>query len=222
MELSYWESRWNKNNIGFHMPGGYPALQKYWNRLQLPETPHILVPLCGKTEDMIFLEQQGARVTGVEISEKAIRDFFSEHQRETETTRYGPFTIYTSGSISIWQGDFMKFPVEFAESRPFHLIYDKAALVALPPEKRVIYGKKLLTLLGPDTSVLLHHFIYPQHEMNGPPFSVNSGEIEQIFPQNLTIQTLEEAVIPPDRFPPFQRRGLKSTLTERLLFISGD
>lgn len=220
MELSYWESRWNKNNIGFHMQGGYPALRKHWSTLRLPKNPHVIVPLCGKSEDMIFLEQQGARVTGIEISEKAIREFFREHNREAKISKYSSFTIFRSGSIELWQGDFLKFPNRQTLNEPVHLVYDKAALVALPKSNRSSYADKVCSLLQPATSILLHHFIYPQQEMNGPPFSVTPEEIKGIFTDKFTIRVLEESIIPPEHFPPFQRRGLKSPITERLIHLS--
>src|SRR6056297_2816867 len=162
MELSYWESRWKKDKTGFHMPGGYSALKSHWPKLTLPEAPAVLVPLCGKSADMIFMENQGAQITGVEISEKAVRSFFKENERNFERDTYADFTIRWSGNIQIWQGDFMKFPDSKAD---VDLIYDKAALVALPPEKRQTYADKLLSLAGPGTQILLHHFTYPQQEM---------------------------------------------------------
>lgn len=216
MELSYWQSRWKKDKTGFHMPGGYPGLQTYWTELELPPAPGVLVPLCGKSADIIFLEEQGASVTGVEISEKAVLSFFSENNRTYETENYAEFTIYKSGGIRIWQGDFFKFPESKAK---FHLIYDKAAIVALPPEKRPEYAQKLLNLASPRTQILLHHFIYPQKEMTGPPFSVSTDEVDRYFSNRYSSLLLEENKIPSDNFIPFHRRGLRSPITERLVLL---
>jgi len=216
MELSYWESRWNKEKTGFHMPEGYPGLRAYWPALELPSHPRVLVPLCGKTVDMIFLEGQGADVVGVEISEKAILSFLNEHNRRFETREYAEFKIYTTGTIEFWQGDFLKYP---QQKTGFDLIYDKAALVALPPHKRRAYSDKLLTFAGPQTSILLHHFIYPQDEMPGPPFSVARQEINEYFSDLFKITLLKENQIPSNHFVPFRRRGLKSPLIEHLLFL---
>lgn len=217
MELSYWESRWNKNNTGFHMPEGYPGLQEHWESLDLGQHPTVLVPLCGKSVDMIILEEKGASVTGVEISEKAILSFFDEHQQSYETDSYAGFQIYKSENIELWKGDFLKFPKQALSS--IDLIYDKAALVALPPEKRTEYAKKLIDLSGPETSILLHHFFYPQEEMPGPPFSVSKSDIKEFFSGKFTIHLLEETQIPSKSLQPFQRRGLKSSLNERFLYL---
>jgi len=217
MELSYWESRWNKNKTGFHMAGGYPGLKTHWNHLGLPDEPSVLVPLCGKTEDMSWMAEKGAQVTGVEISEKAVREFFEEQKIEFETTRYAGFTIFHAERIELWQGDFMKFPA--GKKREFDLIYDKAALVALPPAMRKAYAARLLELAGNKTTLLLHHFVYPQHQMPGPPFSVEPKEITTLFPDAIEISLLEENSIPAEQFPPFKLRGLVSPLTERLLCL---
>lgn len=199
------------------MPEGYPGLQRHWASLNLGPHPQVLVPLCGKSIDLITLENMGADVIGVEISEKAILSFFDEQQRRYEAESYAGFKIFRSGDINLWQGDFLKFP-KLAVPR-VGLIYDKAALVALPPKNRIAYANKLLSLAGPETKILLHHFIYPQEEMPGPPFSVSTSEIEEYFSGRFTISLLEEDQIPSKRFKPFQRRGLKSPLIERLVIL---
>jgi thiopurine S-methyltransferase len=166
---------------------------------------------------MIFLRNEGANVTGVEVSVKAIKSFFKENELDFETESFAGFTIYQAEGIAIWQGDFLKFP----ESKfNFDLIYDKAALVALPPEKRRSYAEKLLNLSTPETKLLLHHFIYPQDEMTGPPFSVGESEIEEYFGVHFTSDLLEENIIPPEHFTPFYRRGLRSAITERFLHFN--
>jgi thiopurine S-methyltransferase len=216
MELSYWESRWNNDKTGFHMQDGYESLRTHWPSLSLPPEPNVLVPLCGKSLDMLFLKDQGANVTGIEISEKAVKSFFIEKELEFEISHYSDFTIYTSGKIQLWQGDFMKFPESKAN---FHLIYDKAALVALPPKKRQPYANKLLELTQTDTKILLHHFIYPQDEMTGPPFSVSINEVNKYFSGHFSSYLLEENQIPSKQFMPFRRRGLRSAITERLILL---
>lgn len=200
------------------MPGGYPALRKHWTALSLPKNPNVLVPLSGKTPDMLWLSNTGAFVFGVEISEIAIHSFFEESGRSFTTSAYSGFTIYSSGNIELWQGDFMKLPHK--KLPPIDLIYDKAALVALPADKRRIYANKLLALKNPDTSVLLHHFMYPQEQMPGPPFNVSSSEIERYFADSFSISILEKNEIPPETLPQFQQRGLRSPMTERLLYLS--
>lgn len=215
MELSYWKSRWRKGKIGFHMQDGYSGLREYWGSLDLPDNPVVLVPLCGKSVDMIWLEQRGAKVIGAEVSEEAILSFFDENKRSYTKSSQGNFTIFQSGEIYIWCGDFLK--ISSKKLPPIDLIYDKAALVALPLKMRKPYIDKLLELNTLSTNILLHHFEYPQNEMPGPPFSVPFEEIENYFSDLFSIFVLNEKSLKPSDFPKFQRRGLLSPIKERFL-----
>ena len=217
MELSYWQSRWEKDKTGFHMPGGYPGLRTHWEKLTLPQNPHVFVPLCGKTEDMIWLSSNAGRVTGVEISEKAVREFFHENGLEPQTSSFADFTIYKSQNIEIWCGDFQKFPVH--KIKPIDLIYDKAALVALPNRMRADYCIKIKELCHTNTAILLHHFDYDQSEMPGPPFSVPIEEIENHFGSEYVITQIEMNSLDIAQFQKFSKRGLKSYLIEYLLLL---
>jgi thiopurine S-methyltransferase len=220
MELSYWVSRWEKNNIGFHMPGGYPGLKKAWKKLRLDTDQRILVPLCGKSDDLLFLSAHSSLVRGVEISEKAILEFFTEQGIKPGARSSHGFTIYYSGNIELWCGDFFKMPSVLKGEHGYDLIYDKAAMVALPEEMRSRYAKKLLQLAGSRASLLLHHFVYDQSEMNGPPFSISPSEIENLFGHEYNITTLESNQMDLNNFKKFKKRGLKSSFCENLLLIT--
>lgn len=199
------------------MPAGYPGLKRYWAQLDLPSNPTVLVPLCGKTVDMTWLEQQGATVIGSEISKEAILEFMEENKRDYSTESYADFTIYQTGDIQIWRGDFMKLPV--TKLPTIDLIYDKAALVALPPDKRAPYMKKVLNFCSNDTRILLHHFEYPQEEMPGPPFSVPHTEVQSYIDSSFQTTILEANTIPLDNFEKFKRRGLQTPMKEQLIFF---
>ena len=219
MELSYWQSRWNKGNIGFHMPGGYPPLARYWHYLPIPESPTVLVPLCGKSEDLDFLSQNASHVTGVEISETAVRSFFDERRIVPEESHSHGLSIFSHGNLQIWCGDFFRFPE--TKSGEFDLIYDKAALIALPEAARERYAQKIKALLlkHPRPYSLLHHFEYNQEEMNGPPFSVSLADIDTLFGSLFNITILKEDETEPSKFEKFRRRGLRSKMKERFLFL---
>lgn len=218
MELSYWKSRWNKGNIGFHMPEGYPGLKEHWPNLDISDESVVLVPLCGKSVDLIWLSEHVKKVVGVEVSKKAIHEFFAEQNVVPKTDTFADFTIYKSGNIELWCGDFFKFPLH--KHNGFDLIYDKAALQALPKEMRLRYVKKVIELSTNATQILLHHFTYPQNEMTGPPFSINETEVNILFGKHFVISIVEENEIPADDFKKFKKRGLSSSIMERLLFLS--
>lgn len=218
MELSYWQSRWNKGNIGFHMQEGYPGLKKHWVALDLPKNSNVLVPLCGKSLDMIWLTDRVKTVVGVEVSEKAIHEFIEENNLTTEQDSFANFTIHKTHKIELWCGDFFKFPDHKYTS--YDLIYDKAALVALPPAMRNRYAEKIIALSAENTRMLLHHFVYGQSEMPGPPFSVSKWEIEELYGDYFDIKTLEENELEIESFQKFKMRGLKTRFTERLLLLT--
>ena len=76
MQPEFWQKRWADNQIGFHQAQISPYLQRHWSQLNLADNAQVLVPLCGKSLDMLWLAGQGHRVLGVELSRKAAEDFF--------------------------------------------------------------------------------------------------------------------------------------------------
>jgi len=218
MELSYWLSRWRKNKIGFHMAEGYPTLEHHITNTSFPKQQTALVPLCGKSRDLITLTHHFDKVVGVEISEKAIKEFLQEHNLTATEGSFADFKIFETGSITLWCGDFMKLPAHKLPA--IDLIYDKAALVALPHEKRARYAEKLVSLCSDSTFIMLHHFIYNQDEMPGPPFSVSDRELNEYFGETFKAEILEKSELDLDQFKKFQYRGLKSGLMEKFILFT--
>uniref|UniRef100_UPI003566698E thiopurine S-methyltransferase n=1 Tax=Fodinibius sp. TaxID=1872440 RepID=UPI003566698E len=175
MEVSYWKSRWRKDNIGWHIKEVYPPLRTFWPQLNLPPGARVLVPLCGKSHDLNWLVAQGARVTGVEVSLKALREVMRRSAASFTRTESHGFPVFQSESMELWQGDFQQLP--HAPIHPADAVYDKSSLVALPAAMRKKYARKLLELRDSHTQILLQSFEYKQDEMNGPPFSVPEREI---------------------------------------------
>lgn len=217
MELSYWKSRWRKGHTGFHMQNGYSGLRDHWKSLNLPESPKVLVPLSGKSMDMQWIAEQGGRITGIEISEIAIHQFFDNLGITPVVGSRAGFKIFSSEQISIWNGDFLRLPD--AATPAFDLIYDKAALVALPPQMRKKYAEKIMALTGQATRILLHGFSYNQQEMNGPPFSVRDKEVEELYGNECTITYLEKNTLNTENYQKFKKRGLGSHFIEYLLLL---
>ena len=73
--------------------------------------PTVLVPLCGKSKDMIWLAQNGCSVVGIEYVGAAIVAFFEENAITYEKTEDSSgVTCYKSTNanlpIRIAEGDF--------------------------------------------------------------------------------------------------------------------
>ena len=77
--MTDWISRWESNRIGWHAEQVNRHLNKYLDRFELSFGESVFVPLCGKTNDMQFLLEKNIKVIGVEMSNIAIEQFFSEN-----------------------------------------------------------------------------------------------------------------------------------------------
>lgn len=210
MHQDFWLERWQRGETGFHRAEVNPCLQRHLHTLQLQSGNHVFVPLCGKANDLAFLAAQGFRVTGVELSALAVEAFFAEQQLTATTSRVGELVCYDAGALRIFCGDF--FRLDAGTLGPVDAVFDRAALVALPPEMRADYAAHLATLATPGCRELLVSFDYPQAEMNGPPFSVPQTEIRALFGAHFDIAALgREDILGAE--PRFRERGL-TRLTE--------
>ncbi|MGM0587924.1 MAG: thiopurine S-methyltransferase [Bacteroidota bacterium] len=218
MEISYWQSRWNKDKTGFHLDQVYAPLKKHWRHLQLQIGDYVLVPLCGKSLDMHWMMQQEINVVGVEVSEKALFSFFRQFKLEDQVieSQKGSFTIYRVHDSQWWVGDIHKLQPNWLPT--IHAVYDKAAIVALRPDQRTGYIQQIKTLCPENPPMLIQTFDYPQQEMPGPPFSVPINEIQSGLGECYSIQTLEKRNRLDD-LEKFKRRGLHTRLDEYVLLL---
>ena len=200
MDAAFWHQRWADNQIGFHQSAPTPLMLKYWPSLDVPEGATVFVPLCGKSLDMAWFAAQGYRVLGVELSRTAVEQFFAEHglKPEIEKSHYG--SHYRAGPIEIIVGD--AFGLDADVLRDCTAVFDRAALVALPPELRVRYVDELYGRLPAGCRGLLITLEYPQEERAGPPFSVPEGEVRALYGRDWQVELLDRREIPashPDR-----------------------
>lgn len=189
MEAEFWHERWANNQIGFHLSEVNPSLIKAWQHLTPPEQPRIFVPLCGKTTDLLFLAEQELEVVGSEINPRAVGDFYTENKLHAESEELNSvLTRYKANEIEIILGDF--FELDESHIGEINMIYDRAALIALPPEMRIRYAQKITSLLGPGMQMLLITLAYDQALKQGPPFSVTDSEVEEHYGAKFIIKKL--------------------------------
>lgn len=179
MESEFWHQRWASNQIGFHQAEIQPLLRQHWPRLRAAPGQGVLVPLCGKTRDLWWLQEQGQRVVGAELSPVAVEAFFAEAAVKAATTPHGDLQRWDGQEITLYCGDF--FALRPADVADCQLIYDRAALIALPPAMRRAYANHLHTLFPQGARMLLISMDYPQTEMAGPPFSVGEAEVRELY-----------------------------------------
>ncbi|HGY9640068.1 TPA: thiopurine S-methyltransferase [Pseudomonas putida] len=215
MEPAFWQQRWADNQIGFHQAQVNPYLQTYWPQLQLAPGSRVLVPLCGKSLDLAWLAGQGHRVLGVELSRRAVEDFFREHGLEAEVRQQGAFEVWRSGDVQLWCGDF--FALRAEDVADCVGLYDRAAVIALPVQMRARYMQLLSGLLPTSCRGLVVTLEYDQSLLAGPPFSVRDEELRQGF-AGWQVEQLE-AVEVIEESPKFVQVGA-SSLLERVYRLS--
>ena len=189
MDRDFWLQRWHDNQIGFHQDQPTPLLCKHWASAGVADGATVFVPLAGKSLDMVWLAAQGHRVLGVELSPLAVEQFFAEHDLTPEITesRYG--LHHRAGGIELILGDAFGLDAELLAR--CDAVYDRAALIALPPELRTRYVGELYPRLPAHCRGLLITLEYPQHEKAGPPFSVPEAEVAERYAPHWNVDLLE-------------------------------
>jgi thiopurine S-methyltransferase len=215
MKSEFWLERWELEQTGFHQDEINPYLQQHWQQLHLSCDSDVFVPLCGKSLDMLWLRKQGLSVLGVELSPIAVQAFFAENGYIPSRETGGKFAVCEADGMRILCGDF--FDLDRADMAKVSTVYDRASLVALPPDMRERYVRHLVSILPPATQILLITFDYPQAEMSGPPFAVSVAEVEALYRDYAQIRLLAQIDALADN-PRFAARGL-SRLHENIFLL---
>ncbi len=208
MEPDFWHAHWHAGQIGFHQDEINPYLMQFWPRTQATPNQAVLVPLCGKSQDMLWLQAQAFAVTGVELSPLAVKDFFKDNQLSAKHDKLMKFDRSRCGSIQILCGNFFDLTHTTQLSvNTISLVYDRASLIALPPPMRQKYAQHMRQLLPSGARILLLALEYPPHQMDGPPFSVNEQEIQHLYAEFFDIEKLgaEDTL---DKNKKFKERGM--------------
>lgn len=195
MDKNYWLGRWARGETGWHQAEVEPALVSGFSKLG---PTRVLVPLCGKSLDLGWLASRGHEVVGVELSELSCQMFFEESGIAVEKRVLGPFTLFDGGAIRILNGDFF-------ELRPEDLgrigaLYDRAALIALPPPLRSRYASKIAELVRScsrpgDFTMLQVVLERTPHDTAGPPFSVPASELRALYGADFEITPLSRETV---------------------------
>ena len=220
MEAAYWQNAWGENRIGFHQQNINKRLQQHWPDLNLPDKCSVFVPLCGKSQDLLWLHAQGHPIVGVELSSKAIQGFFTENDLPYTYSKEGDFEVFkgvdNADGITLLAGDFFKLaPVHLEHCRAF---YDRASLIAMPPAMRADYATHMGRLMHRDARGLLLAIAYDQSRMKGPPFSVSDNNVHELLSPAFDISELAY-FSGPERLGNLAKRGLE-TLEERVYLLT--
>jgi thiopurine S-methyltransferase len=215
MEASFWIDRWNEGQIGFHLDEINPALMRHWPKCGHDDKGPILVPLCGKSLDLLYLRDLGHSVTGFELSPLAVEAFWQESQIVPSVTQDGAHRIFEGDRIRLIEGDFLTTRPDQFEAPTG--VYDRAALIALPPPMRDRYCRHLLSL-APSVPILLITLDHDPDEKEGPPFPVTPLEVHQRFDTTHTVEILESRDVL-EKNPAFKSWGVRA-LTENVFLLT--
>ena len=205
MEKKFWNSKWNKNEIGFHQSNITYHLEKYISKFNNSEKS-CLIPLCGKSNDITFLSKCFKKVVGIEFINKAIIDYFKENNFAYEKLN----DTYCHKNIKLINKDFLKYD---NEEEPINYIFDRAALIALPHNSRKKYTDKLKSITPKDSLIFLITIEYDQTLTKGPPFSVPHEEILQLYDgRNIELKEERKILSPSPKFA-------EKEITQRVYFI---
>jgi thiopurine S-methyltransferase len=187
-----WLERWKEGRTGWHEPEGNRNLKTHWDS----SGHRVLVPLCGKTQDLLWLEAQGNEVVGIELAEMAIVGFFEDNGL-AYVRRDGRLAEYRAleRRITLYCGDYFDFSGE-----RFDAHYDRGALGALPVEVRKRYAAHTSSLLSEDAEQFVVTVEYDQRICDGPPFSISEEEILRYWPTLYRHVAIDDTANAPPKF----------------------
>lgn len=167
------------------------------------EGKRVLVPLCGDSYALRFFADMGASlVVGVDLATSSLmkniadnfspNDGFSAPRREDDAGATW-FTIvkedgcsaHNHRKVQLIAGSF--FDVNFAAmEKGFDLIYDRAAMVALPPTLRSVYVKTLAGVVERSDALVVLELIRrradePEALTKGPPYDIPIDTVESLY-----------------------------------------
>ena len=197
MNSEFWQQRWQEGRTGFHKSDVNPKLIKYFSNIALPAGSQVLVPLCGKSVDMVWLACAGYDVVGIELVESAVEAFFAEQNitptitELTSTADKSTLKRYqgqlAGQTITLWAADI--FALSTIDIADINAVYDRAALIALPANMRADYSTHIVKLSN-NAPQLLITLNYDQSKKDGPPFSITQQQLHQYYSADYKIVEL--------------------------------
>jgi thiopurine S-methyltransferase len=205
VQPEFWQERWRTAQIGFHQAAVDRHLQAYWPTMKLAADSRVFVPLCGKSLDLLWLRDQGHRVSGVELSPVAVEAFCMEQGIPARRRSLEDFDVYEAERLTLFLGDFFKLTP--AVLGKLSGIYDRASLISWTPALRAAYVEHVTALTNPGTQTLLIAVEYPPAQMSGPPFPVTGADVHRLYAAHHSIEQLARHEIL-DLEPRLKARGL--------------
>lgn len=215
MHADFWQARWAQQQLGWHQDEINPYLQRFWSELSVAKHAQVFVPLCGKSLDMRWLHEQGHGVLGVELSNEALESFLIDQDLPVHSDIQSAFHRYQVDQYQLLCGDFFALSAE--DMSAVGAVFDRASLVAFPPDMRARYATHLQAIVPKQAEILLVTMSYAQSDMQGPPFSVPEEEVHRLFADQFQIERMFSTDIL-EQEPQFKARGLNA-LSEQVYHL---
>ena len=150
----------------------------------------LLLPMCGRSPDLLWLAEQGHTVTGIEWSERAVKQFFqdSEVMYSTEECRFtsgdklGSIYRGVDVPVTIYCADLFSLKGHSSIGK-FDCIWDHGSVGSFHPEKsqRADYVAVCDSMLKPGGKILLSTFDYEQSEHAAFPFACSERDVHEMY-----------------------------------------
>ena len=204
-----WSKCWIDKSTNWHRSIYSPDLLRFYPSCiaRMGRRSTVLVPLCGKTLDLIWLAGNGEKVIGIEAVEQACHEFFGENNIPyvVEKVQGSDCRIFASQAdaldITIFNCDFYALTAQLIGCR-CDTVWDRGSFVAINPDTRVHYAQQLASLMNSGGRSLLSALEYDYRERHdpGPPFCISESVANDTFSPFASIIKLQTTVLPKERF----------------------
>ena len=224
-QLEFWsETFWSTGNLPWHLKEPNEFLVRHLDKLlngRKPQDITILVPLCGKSIDLLFLKNQGLNIIGVEGNRLPINEFSRESGISFKQTTAAGVIVHESedAKLKIIQADFLTLNIPELEGN-IDCVWDRAALNAIQVDHRDLYFQTMQRYLKASFRYLLSAYEYDASKGIGPPYSLPYSDVCQMFQDNAQIQKLEEKMIVIDDGPMIKLTEEEVDVNEVIYFLT--
>eukprot|EP00397_Hematodinium_sp_SG-2012_P028025 GEMP01029482.1.p1 GENE.GEMP01029482.1~~GEMP01029482.1.p1 ORF type:complete len:353 (+),score=59.94 GEMP01029482.1:119-1060(+) len=211
----FWKDKWKSfgtQTPSWHKAETNSALLKHAERFGVTRESKVLVPLCGKSLDLLYLRNISKEVIGVECVKRALDDLSRENKLEWTVDgvpQFEPARAFDGPRPGRYFGqgpNGLGYYLDLVPATKTHTfvnenltvlcgdffevvlprvdrVFDRAALVAIMPADRKKYVKQIDDALSPGGKILLVTLACSFERVQGPPFPVPESEVRELFPE---------------------------------------
>ena len=179
--MTDWDACYREKTTPWDRGEPSPPLREHLARH--PLSGKVLVPGCGRGHDVALIAEHDCEVTGLDISETAVREAAAAHPRHASTFMHG---------------DLFRLPAELVGA--FDFVIEHTCLSGMPPTMRAAYRDGVSAALRPGGCIVGVWFIQPDLDPGetGPPFPLPVAELDALFADDFEII---EDYVPRAAFP---------------------